>query len=309
MLGADSVGYDTLIVATGVTHTYFGHDRWAEIAPGLKTVEDALEMRRRILLAFEAAERETDPEQQRAWLNFVVVGAGPTGVELAGALAELAHGTLKDDFRRIDPTEVKIILLDGADRVLPPYPPELSARAERVLARLGVSVQTGVQVTEIDAAGVTVRRGGQTERITARTVLWAAGMQASPLGRLLGQRTGAALDRAGRVLVEPDLSVAGYGNLFVIGDLAHFAFNAEGKPLPGVAPVAMQQGRYVARLIKARLQGQPSNGPFEYFDKGSLAVIGRNAAVAQVGSLKFNGYPAWLAWVFIHIFYLIGFHN
>jgi NADH dehydrogenase len=309
ILGDDSVGYDTLIVATGVSHHYFGNEQWAAVAPGLKSVEDALDIRRRVLLAFEAAERESDPELRRAWMNFVVVGAGPTGVELAGALAELAHGTLKDDFRHIDPTEVQIMLLEGAERALPPYPPELSAKAERVLTRLGVSVQTGVRVTDIDAGRVTVQRGEQTEHIQARTVLWAAGMQASPLGRLLGHRTGVALDRVGRVMVEPDLSIAGYSNLFVIGDLAHFAFNDDGKPLPGVAPVAMQQGGYVARRVKDQLRGVVSSGKFEYFDKGSLAVIGRNAAVAQVGPLKFNGYPAWLAWVFIHIFYLIGFHN
>lgn len=300
--------YDTLIVATGVSHHYFGHDEWAQRAPGLKTVEDATEIRRRIFLAFEAAERETDPEKRQACLTFVIVGGGPTGVELAGALAELAHNTLKNDFRSIDPTEANILLLEGLERVLPPYPPELSAKAEEALVRLGVTVQTKTMVTDIQNGCITFRRGeGQPEQLQARTILWAAGMKASALGQILADRTGVALDRAGRVMVEPDLTLAGQPNIFVIGDLANYSHQGD-KPLPGVAQVAMQQGQYVADLIQRRPQGK-SLPPFHYRDPGSLAVIGRNAAVADLGSLKFGGFLAWLMWVFIHIFYLIEFDN
>ncbi|GAB4435342.1 MAG: NAD(P)/FAD-dependent oxidoreductase [Anaerolineae bacterium] len=302
------VDYDTLIVATGVSHHYFGRDEWAEVAPGLKTVEDALDIRRRVLLAFEAAERETNPVRRQALMTFVVVGGGPTGVELAGALAELAKKTLRDDFRSIDPANVSVLLLEGAERVLPPYPPEASAAAQKSLERLGVTVQTGTLVTDIGPGEVTVKRGEQQETISARTVLWAAGMRASAVGRVLAERTGAELDRAGRVIVMPDLSVADRPNIFVIGDLAHFAHQT-GQPLPGVAPVAMQQGQYVAGLIRDRLAGQSAHLPFHYFDKGSLAVIGRNAAVASVGPLNISGVLAWLAWAFIHIWYLIGFGN
>lgn len=301
------VHYDTLVVAAGVSHHYFGNEAWAELAPGLKTVEDALEMRRRIFLAFEAAERETDPARRRAWMRFVVVGGGPTGVELAGALAELAHGTLKNDFREIDPAEVEILLLEGMERILPPYPAELSVKAEEALAGLGVTIQTQTQVINITPGLVTLRRNGVEEMLPAQTVLWAAGMKASALGQILAERTGAKLDRAGRVMVEPDLTIAGQPNLFVIGDLAHFAHQGE-KPLPGIAPVAIQQGQYVAEAIKRRLQGA-ALAPFRYQDKGSMAVIGRHAAVAVLGPLKFAGFPAWLTWVFIHLWYLIGFSN
>jgi NADH dehydrogenase len=300
--------YDTLIVATGVSHYYFGHNEWAQRAPGLKTVEDATEIRRRIFLAFEAAERETDPEKRRAWLTFVIVGGGPTGVELAGALAELAHKTLKNDFRRINPAEAKILLLEGLERVLPSYPPELSAQAEESLVRLGVTVQTKTMVTDIQDGCITFRRGeDQPEQLRARTFLWAAGMKASALGQILADRTRVALDRAGRVMVEPDLTLAGHPNIFVIGDLANYSYQGD-KPLPGVAQVAMQQGQYVADLIQCRLQGK-SLPPFHYRNPGSLAVIGRNAAVADLGSLKFGGFLAWLMWVFIHILYLIEFDN
>ncbi len=308
LLRDGKIQFDTLVVATGVSHHYFGNDEWAVDAPGLKTVENALDIRSRILRAFEAAEREPDPDKRRAWMNFVVVGGGPTGVELAGALGELANKTLKGDFRTIDPADVNILLLEGADRILPPYPPELSAKAQHALEGLGVTVRTGALVTDIRPDAVRVKQGERTEQIATRTVLWAAGMQASPLGQVLANRTGVKLDRAGRVIVEPDLSLAGQPNIFVIGDLAYFAHQT-GQPLPGVAPVAMQQGRYVAGLIKARLNGQSEAKPFEYFDKGSLAVIGRNAAVAQIGRLKINGYLAWLAWTFIHIWYLVGFDN
>lgn len=300
--------YDFLIVATGVSHHYFGHEEWAQAAPGLKTVEDATEIRRRILLAFEAAEREPDPDKRRAWLTFVIVGGGPTGVELAGALAELARGTLKHDFRAIDPATARILLVEGVDRILPTYPAELSAKAETALVKLGATVQTKTIVTDIQEGVITVRRGdGPPEQIRAQTVLWAAGMQASRMGQILAQRAGAALDRAGRVLVEPDLSLKDHPNIFVIGDLANFSHQGD-KPLPGVAQVAMQQGRYVAQLIQGRLKGQ-TLPPFHYQNRGNLAVIGRNAAVADLGFLKFAGFPAWLIWVFIHILYLIEFDN
>lgn len=302
------LSYDLLIVATGVSHHYFGRDDWAHFAPGLKTIEDATEIRRRIFLAFEAAERETDLEKRRAWLTFVIVGGGPTGVELAGALGELAHKTLKNDFRSIDPTEAKILLLEGLERVLPSYPPDLSAKAEQSLIQLGVTVQTKTMVTEIQDGLITFHHGdGQPEQLKARTILWGAGMKASPLGQILAERTGAALDRAGRVMVEPDLTLAHRPDIFVIGDLANYSHQGE-KPLPGVAQVAMQQGQYVANLIQRRLKGE-SLPPFHYQDRGSLAVIGRNAAVADLGFLKFGGFLAWLIWIFIHIAYLIEFDH
>ncbi|MEQ9552219.1 MAG: NAD(P)/FAD-dependent oxidoreductase [Coleofasciculus sp. G3-WIS-01] len=305
----NTIKYDTLIVATGVSHHYFGNDQWAEKAPGLKTIEDALEMRRRILLAFERAEKETNPAQRRAWLTFVIVGGGPTGVELAGALAELAHSTLHQDFRHIDTRETKIILLEGMDRVLPPYPPQLSAEAQGELENLGVQVQTKTLVTNIDEDQVTIRTGDRTEQITAKTILWAAGMKASPMGEVLAKATGVKCDRAGRVIVNPDLTVPGYGNIFVIGDLANFPHQYDdGKPLPGVAPVAMQEGQYVASLIQKRLKGE-ALPPFHYTDYGSLAVIGRNAAVVNLGFIQFSGFLAWLTWIFVHIFFLIEFDN
>ncbi len=301
------LNYDTLIVATGGGHHYFGNDQWAQLAPGLKTVEDALEMRRRIFLAFEAAEQESDPQKRRAWLTFVVVGGGPTGVELAGALAELAYKTLKQDFRDIDTTETQVLLLEGTNRVLPPYPPDLSAKAAASLTHLGVTVQTQTLVTNIEHTTITVRRDNQVEQIQARTVLWAAGVKASPLGQVLAKRTGTELDRVGRVIVEPDLSVPGHPNVFVIGDLANFSHQG-GKPLPGVAPVAMQQGKYVANLLKQRFLGENSPA-FHYADGGSLAVIGRNAAVANLGAIRLSGLPAWLIWIFVHIYYLVEFDN
>ncbi|HMR64100.1 MAG TPA: NAD(P)/FAD-dependent oxidoreductase [Anaerolineae bacterium] len=301
------VSYDALVVATGVSHHYFGNEQWAEQAPGLKTVEDALEMRRRLFLAFEAAEREDDPERRAAWMRFVIVGGGPTGVELAGALGELAHETLKNEFRQINPAEVEILLLEGADRLLPPYSPALSAQAQASLEKLGVTVRTGALVTDITAGSVTFRRGEQVAQLPTRTVLWAAGMKASLLGQVLAQRTGAELDRAGRVLVTPGLTVANHPDIFVIGDLA-YSLDEAGRPLPGIAPVAMQQGRYVAEVIQRQLEGERVPD-FSYFDKGTMAVIGRHAAVAQAGRLQVSGYLAWLMWVFIHIWYLVGFDN
>lgn len=306
-LRGEELTYDTLIVATGVSHHYFGNDQWESVAPGLKTVEDALEMRRRIFLAFEAAEQETDPEKRRAWLTFVVVGGGPTGVELAGALAELAYSTLKDDFRNIDTSEARILLLEGMDRILPPYPPDLSEAAAASLTSLGVTVQTKTLVTSITDNVVTIKQGEAIEQIQARTILWAAGVKASAMSKVLAERAGAELDRVGRVMVAPDLSLPQHPDIFVVGDLAHYAHQGD-KPLPGVAPVAMQQGSYLAQLIKTRLKGKDLP-PFRYFDAGSLAVIGRNAAVADLKKFRLAGLPAWLIWVFIHIYYLIEFDN
>jgi NADH dehydrogenase len=306
VLDIGELNFDTLIVATGLSNHYFGHDEWVERAPGLKTLEDALEIRRRILTAFEKAEREPDPAKQRACLTFVVVGGGPTGVELAGALAELAHRTLKDDFQNIDPSQAKILLLEGTERILPMYPRSLSAKAQASLNRLGVEVRTNTLLTDIQDDAVTLRSGAATEQIATCAVLWAAGMRANPIAQILADRTGAELDRIGRVMVEGDLSLPDHPQIHVIGDLAHCV--QDGTPLPGVAPVAMQQGQYAADLIQKRLDGAPAP-PFRYRDKGNLAVIGRNAAVAQLGRYRFSGFLAWLLWVFIHIAYLIEFDN
>jgi NADH dehydrogenase len=293
------LAYDILIIATGATHSYFDHPEWEENAPGLKTIDDALEIRRRVLRAFEAAERETDPERQKAWLNFVVVGAGPTGVELAGALSEIARQTMLRDFRRINPSSARVILVEGKERVLPPYPPTLSAKAADQLRNLGVEVVTNAVVTRINDHEVCV---GETT-IPARTILWAAGVQASPLAQSLG----VPLDRAGRVLVAPDLSIPGHPEVFVIGDLAAVK-NDDGSLVPGVAPAAIQEGIHTAKNIERLLNDQPAL-PFHYHDKGSLATIGRAAGVADFGRLKLSGFLAWAAWLAIHIFFLIGFRN
>lgn len=298
VLADGEVPYDALILATGATHSYFGRDDWEEHAPGLKSLEDALTIRRKMLLAFEVAEREPDAARRAAWMTFVVVGAGPTGVELAGALAGIARRTLARDFRHIDPASARVLLLEGTDRVLPAYVPELSASARAQLERLGVEVRTGAKVTQIDAEGVSV--GG--ERIATRTVVWAAGVAASPLARSLG----VPLDRAGRVIVEPDLSVPGRPEIFVVGDLMHA--ESDGKPVPGVAPAAMQAGRHAAACIRGGLAGRPRR-PFRYIDKGMLATIGRAAAVAHLGRLKLSGFLAWMMWLFVHIVFLIGFRN
>ena len=287
------VEYDYLILGTGATHSYFGNDDWEEVAPGLKTVEDALTIRKRVLKAFEMAEKE--PEQAGSWLTFVVVGAGPTGVELAGALIEIAVHSLGDEFDEIDPHRARIILVEGAEHVLPPYPEGLSESARRQLEELGVEVITGALVEGIDDDGVTLSDG---VRIAARTVLWAAGVRASSLGSHLGVET----DRSGRVVVEPDLSIPHHEDVFVVGDLA----SVEG--VPGVAPAAMQMGRHAARVIEADLS-ESERPPFRYRDKGSLATIGRARAVADFGRIRFGGFIAWLAWLAIHIFYLIGFRN
>ena len=307
ILDEGAVPYDELIVATGATHSYFGNDQWAALAPGLKTIEDATSIRARLLTAFERAEREPDAAQRRAWLNFVIVGGGPTGVELAGALGEIANDTLRHDFRHIDPAEAHILLVEGENRLLPVFPPDLSAKAGKQLRELGVETRTGARVTAIDAEGVTMTFAGGSERVIARTVLWAAGVRASRMGKVLADRAGAELDRVGRVMVEADLSIAGHPEIRVIGDLANFS-RQSGKPLPGVAPVAMQQGRYVAQAIMAQLRGK-TVGPFRYFNKGNLATIGRNRAVADFGFLRVSGFPAWFLWVFVHLMYLVEFEN
>lgn len=303
----EPLSYDTLVIATGVSHHYFGNDQWKIYAPGLKTIEDALEMRRRIFMAFEAAERETNPEKRRAWLTFVIVGGGPTGVELAGAIAEIAHSSLEGDFRSIDTSEAQILLIEAMDRVLPPYPPELSATAAEDLTRLGVTVQTQTMVTDVNDHWVTVRQGEQVKQIKTRTVLWAAGVKASRMGLALANRTGVELDRVGRVMVEPDLSIPNYPNVFVIGDLANFRHQGD-KPLPGIAPVAMQQGQYIADSVKKKIRNQAVSA-FVYQDRGNLAVIGQNKAVVNLGFVKLSGLIAWLIWVWAHIYYLIEFDN
>jgi NADH dehydrogenase len=301
------VEYDSLIVATGSTDSYFGHDDWKRIAPGLKGIEHATEIRRKILYAFEAAEREPDPETQSEWLTFAIVGGGTTGVELAGALAEIAHDTLRHDFRSIRPESARIFLIDGAPRLLPTYPEDLSVKAEASLVRLKVTPLTGAFVTAIDDRGISVKNSdGSRQRVTARTVLWAAGVRPSSFGEVLQQRAKAERDKNGQVIVDPDCSVPGHPEIFVIGDLARF--EQEGKPLPGVAQVAMQQGAYVAKLISARLRGNAA-APFRYFDKGNLAVIGRAAAVAQIGPMHLSGLLAWIIWLFVHLMYLVEFSN
>ncbi|HWN89881.1 MAG TPA: NAD(P)/FAD-dependent oxidoreductase, partial [Verrucomicrobiae bacterium] len=292
------MSYDALILAAGASHSYFGHGEWETLAPGLKTLEDALEIRRRVLLAFEAAEREEDGAEQGALLSFVVIGGGPTGVELAGALAEISRETIARDFRLIDPTKARIILVEGGPRVLSAFPETLSQRAEGALQKIGVEVRTHAVVTRITPDAVWI--GG--EQIRARTVLWAAGVAATPLARSLG----VPLDRSGRVLVAPDLSIPGHPEAFAIGDMC--ALTQEGRPLPGLAPVAIQEGRATAANVLRRLSGLPTQA-FRYRDKGTMATIGRAAAVAVVGPVKLSGLIAWLAWLFVHIMFLIGFRN
>jgi NADH dehydrogenase len=295
--------YDYLIVAAGASHAYFGHDDWEPFAPGLKTIEDALEIRRRVLLAFELAERQTSAGESAPPLNFVIVGAGPTGVELAGTLAEIFHHAFTHEFRAINPARAHILLIEGGPRVLPSYPQDLSLSAQEQLRRLGVEVHTSTMVTQIEPGAV---HFGDT-RLEAAVILWAAGVAASPLGSKLG----ASVDRAGRVMVQPDLSLRGHPEVFVIGDLAS-AKDEKGKMLPGVAPVAIQQGRFVAKLIRNEVQSAHGGGArpaFRYWDKGSLATIGRAAAVAEFGKIHISGFVAWLSWLFVHILFLIGFRN
>ena len=292
------VPYDYLLLATGAGHSYFGNDDWEAWAPGLKTIEDALEIRRRVLSAFEAAERQSDPQQLRETLTFVIVGAGPTGVELAGALSEIGRLTVAKDFRSFDPRGLRVVLVEGADRVLPAYTDKLSAKAKAQLEQLGVEVRVDARVTRIERTGVWLG----DEHIAARTVLWGAGVAASPLGAALG----AKMDRAGRVMVEPDLRIASSPNVFVAGDLMHL--EQDGKLIPGVAPAAIQAGRAAARNIVALVEGRDTK-PFRYLDKGSLATIGRARAVGQVGRTQFSGWFAWWVWWVVHIAYLIGFRN
>src|SRR5262249_46961212 len=303
---------DSLIIATGSTHHYFGNDRWAELAPGLKTIEDATEIRRRVLSAFERAEREPDPAARARLMTFVVVGGGPTGVEMAGSVRELAAHTLRYDFRSIDPATAKVIIVEGQNRVLGGFDEKLSQKALESLQKMGIEVRLDCHVTDIQPDCLVVKPDagkGEPYRIGTATVVWAAGVKANPLGKLIAEAVGGVeVDRAGRVLVNPDCSVGNRQDIFVIGDLASYK-GPDGKLLPGLAPVAMQQGEYVADLIARRVKGQSVRGPFRYWDKGMMATIGRAKAVAESMGFKFSGYPAWLAWLFIHIMYLARFEN
>jgi len=304
------VGYDSLVVAGGSAYSYFGHEEWREVAPEVKSLESALDLRARLLGAFEEAELQRDAERRRALLTFVVVGAGPTGVEMAGQIAELARDTLRNEFHEIDPGEGRVLLVEMGDRVLSTFPPSLSRRAQRALERLGVTPMLRHTVVGIDAESVTIEAAGaEAERIAAHNVIWAAGVTASALGANLAEQTGADLDRAGRILVEPDLTLPGHPEVLTIGDMVRVR-EADGSAriFPGVAPVAMQQGRYAAKAVRARLEGR-TPGPFHYLDKGNLATIGRARAVADLHFLRLSGFPAWLTWLLVHIWYLIGFQN
>src|SRR5277367_352942 len=303
-----SFEYDSLIVASGSTSFYYGNDQWRKWAPGLKSLEEATTIRHKILYAFEVAERIPDPAQRRAWLTFVIVGAGPTGVELAGAIGEIARETLKNDFRSIHPQEARIILLDGAPRLLMPFPEDLALKAERSLAKLGVQIKTGAMVKNMDQASVTLAFGDHEERLDTRTVVWAGGVTVAPLGRTLAKRTGAETDRGGRINVGPDLTIGNFPDIYVVGDLA-LSLDKNGKPLGGVAQVAMQQGTYAAKVIAGKVRGRPPQKALEYFDKGNLAVIGRAAAIANVFGIHLWGLPAWLVWVFIHLMYIVEFQS
>jgi len=300
--------YDSLIVSTGSQTSYYGNDSWRKNAPSLKTVEEATNIRQKILLAFERAERAATEEEARAWLTFVIVGAGATGLELAGALAEIANETLKHDFRRINPTEAQILLVEGGPRVLTAFPDDLSEKAERLVAKLGVKVLKGVKVTNLDADGVTFEHGSRTERLAAKTVLWAGGVTTNEFGRTLAKRTAAKTDRSGRIEVTPQLTIPGFRNIFVVGDLA-LANDKNGKPLPGVAQVAMQGGAYAAKVIRGRVEKKTEPPPFHYFNKGDMAVIGRAAAVADIFGLHLSGLLAWLVWLFIHLIYIVEFQS
>jgi NADH dehydrogenase len=297
--------YDELIVAAGAGQSYFGNDRFAEFAPGMKSIDDALELRGRIFGAFELAELTQDPAERDRLLTFVVVGAGPTGVEMAGQIAELAHRTLRRDFRHIDPTQARVILLDAAPQVLPPFGEKLGDRARRHLNEIGVEVQLGAMVTDLDADGLEVKdRDGQVRRIQAATKVWAAGVQASPLGRLLGEQSGAEVDRAGRIAVQPDLTLPGHPEVHVVGDMANHP-----DKLPGVAQVAIQGGRYAAEAITRRIAGREPQKPFHYRDKGNMATISRFSAVADIKNLKFEGFFAWVLWLVVHLMYIVGFKS
>jgi NADH dehydrogenase len=320
ILDEGEIPYDTLVVATGSSHSYFGHDEWGEHAPGLKSIEDATTIRRQILLAFEEAERmcaaaapdssrvgDGQAEALRTLLTFVIVGGGPTGVELAGQVIEISRHTLRGEFRAIRPEDARVCLVEYQDRVLPTFPPDLSKKALRSLEQLGVDVILGAEVTQVEAERITYRREGAIHVLAARTILWAAGVRASPLGQALAQATGAETDRTGRVVVEPDLSVPGHPEIFIIGDLANVRHQT-GKPLPGLAPVAMQEGRYVAKLIQRRLSGK-TLPPFRYRDRGTLATIGRYKAVADLRFIRLSGHLAWLIWLFVHLMSIVQIGN
>jgi NADH dehydrogenase len=302
------IPYDSLIVATGSQSNYFGHDEWSKWAPSLKSIEEAIAIRHKVLLAFEAAERITDPDERRAWLTFVIVGAGATGVELAGALGEIALYTLRNDFRSIDPKDARIIVVDGGARVLATYPEDLSRKAEKSLLRLGVRVRTGLMVSCIDGNGVTLKdKSGKQEHIASHTVIWAAGVGVSDFTKTLATRTSAPTER-GRIKANPDLTIPNNPDIFVVGDVA-YSLDQHGKPLPGVAQVAMQGGHYAAKTIMKRVRGEAAGKPFNYFNKGDLAVIGRGKAVANIFGVHLSGLPAWLVWVFIHLLYIVEFQS
>ena len=308
LLDSERIPFDSLIIAAGATNNYFGKPEWETVAPGLKTIEDATEIRRRILTAFEAAERFPNPEDRSRYMTFVVVGGGATGVELAGAIGELARHTLRNDFRTLDPSKDRLILVEGSNRLLQAYPEKLAKKAQQALERrFGVEVWTSSKVRDIQPDHVKVERDGKTERIETATVIWGAGVKASPLGKLIAEATGAQMDRGGRVIVQPDLTLPGHPNIYVIGDMS--AAKSNGEPVPGVAQGALQEGNFAAKAIRKRLAGQTDVGKFVYWDKGSMATIGRNAAVAQIGWLKLSGFIAWLAWLFVHIMYLVNFTN
>jgi len=308
ILADGEVVYDTLIVATGMVNAYYGHDDWSEFAPGLKTMEDASTIRQKIFYAFEVAERERDPAFKQAWLTFAVIGSGSTGIELAGMIAEICRSSLKGEFRTICPEEAQVLLIEAADRILPGYPRDLSVKAARALDRLGVRTLTGARVVSIDAEGLEYEHSAGLASIPARTVVWSSGVKASPLAQRLAEKTGAQTDRLGRLMVNPHLNIEGHPEIFVIGDMAH-VLGKDGRPLPGLAPAATQQGRYVARAIRKRLSGEKQRRPFVYFDKGTLSVIGRHQAVADIGRWHFSGFVAWLLWLFIHLMLLINFEN
>jgi len=303
-----AIAYDSLIVAAGSQTSYYGHDEWRQWAPGMKSIEEATNIRHKILYGFEVAERLTDPAERRAWLRFVIVGAGPTGVELAGAIAEIARQTLKNDFRSIRSQDAEIVLLDGAPRVLMSFPEDLAQKAAGSLAKLGVHVKTGVMVKDVDHDGVTVESHGATDRLESKTVIWAGGVTTPPLAHTLARRTNAETDRGGRIKVNSDLTIPNYPDVYVVGDLA-LASGPDGKVLPGLAQVAMQGGTYAAKAIVRKVEGRTPLPPFKYFDKGELAVIGRAAAVANIFGRHISGLPAWLIWAFVHLLYLVQFRS
>lgn len=308
LLDGGDFPYDSLIIATGSQTSYYGKDQWRAWAPSLKTIEEATAIRHKLLYAFERAERSTTEADARAWLTFAIVGAGATGLELAGALAEIARETLRHDFRHIRPEEARIILLEGGDRVLSAYPPDLSAKAQKLVEKLGVEVMKGAMVTDIDADGLTYKNEGEIIRLPARSVLWTGGVTANEFGKRVAERTHAETDRTGKIKVLPDLTVPGYSDIFVVGDLA-LAMDKHGKPLPGVAQPAIQEGRYAGRVIQARLKSQEPLPPFHYFDKGDMAVIGRAAAVADIFGIHVSGFLAWFVWLFIHLMYIVEFQS